>query len=168
MSHRSTCFCCLLLPIVTALPVWAGGLPPAEALKRFRVPPGFEVRQFAHEPMIRQPVTLNFDDRGRMWVIQHLQYPNPVGLKPVKVDQFLRTVYDRVPEPPPRGPRGADRITILEDTDGDGVADKAKDFVIGLNLASGLALGYGGVFVLQAPYLLFFPDGDVDSEPGSE
>ena len=65
------------------------------------------------EPDVRQPVTITFDDRGRMWVIQYLQYPTPAGLKPVKVDQYLRTVYDRVPEPPPKGPKGADRITIL-------------------------------------------------------
>ena len=58
-------------------------------------------------------MTITFDDRGRMWVMQYLQYPNPAGLKPVKVDQYLRTVYDRVPEPPPKGPKGADRITIL-------------------------------------------------------
>ena len=78
-----------------------------------------------------------FDERGRLWVIEYLQYPNPAGLKPVTVDQYLRTEYDRVPEPPPRGPRGADRIKILEDTDGDGRADKTTVFVEGLNLASG-------------------------------
>ena len=89
--------------------------------------------------MVRQPVTMTFDDRGRMWVIQYLQYPTPAGLKPVEVDRYLRTKYDRVPEPPPHGPRGADRITILEDTDGDGRVDQAKDFVTGLE--SGLGAG---------------------------
>ena len=64
---------------------------------------------------------LKFDRRGRLWVIQYLQYPTPAGLKPVDVDRYLRTKYDRVPDPPPKGPRGADRITILEDTDGDGL-----------------------------------------------
>src|SRR6266852_5659410 len=86
---------------------------------------------------------------GRRWVIQYLQYPNPAGLKRVKVDRYSRTVYDRVPEPPPRGPKGDDRITILYDYDKDGRAHKAKDFVKGLNLASGIAFGHGGVFVLQ-------------------
>ena len=79
-----------------------------------------------------------FDERGRLWVIEYLQYPNPAGLKPLEVDQYLRTKYDRVPEPPPKGPKGADRIKILEDTDGDGRADKVTTFVEGLNLASGL------------------------------
>ena len=102
----------------------AGGYTPEEARARMVVPEGFHVEVFASEPMIRQPVTACFDERGRMWVIEYLQYPNPAGLKPVKVDQYLRTEYDRVPEPPPRGPRGVDRIKILEDTDGDGKADK--------------------------------------------
>src|SRR5690349_24910379 len=95
-------------------------LTPDEALKHFQVAEGFEIELVASEPEVRQPVTMTFDRRGRLWVIQYLQYPTPAGLKPVDVDRYLRTKYDRVPEPPPEGPRGADRITILEDTDGDG------------------------------------------------
>jgi putative membrane-bound dehydrogenase-like protein len=127
-----------------------------------------EVRLVASEPLVRQPVALEFDDRGRLWVIQYLQYPNPAGLKRVKVDRFSRTIYDRLPEPPPRGPKGADRITILDAIDAKGRAHKAKDFVRGLNLASGLAFGYGGVFVLQAPYLLFYLDRNRDDVPDSD
>src|SRR5207248_5989216 len=93
----------------------AQGYPPAEAAKRMSVADGLEVRLFAAEPMVRQPVAIEFDDRGRLWVIQYLQYPNPAGLKRVSVDRYSRTAYDRVPEPPPCGPQGADRITILED-----------------------------------------------------
>jgi putative membrane-bound dehydrogenase-like protein len=143
----------------------AQGYPPEEAVRRMTLPEGFKARLVAAEPLVRQPVAMNFDDRGRLWVIQYLQYPNPAGLKRVTVDRYSRTVYDRVPEPPPHGPRGADRVTILEDTDGDGRADQAKDFVDGLNLATGLALGHGGVFVAQAPYLLFYPDRDRDDVP---
>src|SRR5881398_1329459 len=99
-----------------------------------KVADGFQVKLVAAEPMVRQPVAIEFDDRGRLWVIQYLQYPNPAGLKRVTVDRYSRTRYDVVPEPPPRGPKGADRITILEDQDGDGVADRAKDFLSGLNL----------------------------------
>ena len=118
----------------------AEALSPDEALKHFKVADGFEVQLFASEPHVRQPVTMTFDDRGRMWVIQYLQYPTPAGLKPVTVDRYLRTKYDRVPEPPPKGPRGADKITILEDTDGDGRADRVKDFADGLE--SGLGSGH--------------------------
>src|SRR5215470_13826350 len=134
--------------------LFAQGFSPEEAVKRMQVPDGFEVDLVASEPLVRQPVTMTFDDRGRLWVIQYLQYPTPAGLKPVEVDRYLRTRYDRVPAPPPRGPKGNDRITILEDTDGDGRVDRAKDFASGLNLASALAVAGDGVYVGQAPYLL--------------
>lgn len=143
----------------------AQGFNPEEALRRMKPADGLQVKLVACEPMVRQPVTISFDDRGRMWVVQYLQYPTPAGLTPIKVDQYLRTVYDRMPEPPPKGPKGADRITIFSDPDDSGRYRKAKDFVSGLNLASGMAVGHGGVFVLQAPYLLFYPDRDGDDVP---
>ncbi|HEV2948961.1 MAG TPA: PVC-type heme-binding CxxCH protein [Gemmataceae bacterium] len=149
-------------------PAVAQSYSPQEAVKHMTVPPGFQVQLVASEPEVRKPVTMTFDGRGRMWVIQYLQYPNPNGLKPVKVDQYLRTTYDRVPEPPPRGPKGADRITIFYDPDDTGKYRKSKDFVGNLNLASGMALGYGGVFVLQAPYLLFYPDRNGDDVPDGD
>jgi putative membrane-bound dehydrogenase-like protein len=158
----------LLLCGVVASQCAAQGFTPAEALKRMQVPDGFQVKLVASEPMIRQPVTMSFDDRGRLWVVQYLQYPNPAGLKPVKVDQYLRTVYDRVPEPPPKGPKGADRITILSDPDENGRYRRSKDFVTGLNLASGMCLGHGGVFVAQPPYLLFYPDKNGDDVPDGD
>ncbi len=149
-------------------PEAAGGFTPEEAVRRMVVPEGFRAEVFAAEPMVRQPVSACFDERGRLWVVEYLQYPTPAGLRPVTVDQYLRTEYDRMPEPPPRGARGADRIKILEDTDGDGRADSAKVFAEGLNLASALAVGYGGVFVGQAPYLLFYPDRDHDDRPDGD
>jgi putative heme-binding domain-containing protein len=83
-------------------------------------------------------------------------YPIPNGLKPLEVDQYLRTKYDKLPDPPPKGPKGADRIIVLEDPDAEGRYRKSKAVITGLNLASGMALGYGGVFVVQSPYLLFY------------
>jgi len=160
------CVVALLLPFSGGLR--SAGLAPQEALNHMKVADGFEVKLVAHEPDIRQPLSVTFDARGRMWVIQYLQYPTPAGLKVVSVDQYLRTKYDRVPDPPPRGPKGADRITICEDTDGDGHFDKFKDFVSGLNLASGMAIGYGGVFIVQPPYLLFYPDRDHDDIPDGD
>ncbi len=146
----------------------AQGFAPTEAAGRMSVADGLEVRLVAAEPLIRQPVAIEFDDRGRLWVIQYMQYPNPAALKRVAVDRYSRTVYDHFPDPPPRGPKGADRITILEDTDGDGRANRSREFVAGLNLASGLAFGYGGVFVIQAPYLFFYPDRDRDDRPDGD
>ena len=149
----------------TALPQ---GYSLETAAQKMDVAEGLRVKLFAAEPEVRQPSLVKCDERGRLWVIQYLQYPNPAGLKRAKIDRWSRTVYDRVPEPPPDGPRGADRITILEDTDGDGRADQFKDFVRGLNIATGLAFGHGGVFVLQLPYLLFYPDRNRDDVPDSD
>src|SRR5207245_700449 len=113
----------------------AQGYSPDQAVSHMKLPDGLHAALFASEPMIVQPVAIEFDDRGRLWVIQYLQYPNPAGLQRVKVDRYSRTRYDKIPEPPPRGPKGADRITILEDTDGDGRADKAQDLVPSRRLA---------------------------------
>ena len=146
----------------------AQGLPPEETVMRMQVANGFHVNVVASEPLVLQPVCIEFDDRGRLWVIQYLQYPNPEGLKRVQVDRYSRTKYDRVPEPPPHGPRGADRITILSDTNGDGRMDQGSDFIDGLNLATGMAFGHGGVYVLNVPYLLFYPDRNRDDVPDSD
>ena len=167
-SRRLARSLALAFPLLLPTLARGGGYTPEEARARMVVPEGFHVEVVAAEPMIRQPVTASFDERGRLWVIEYLQYPNPAGLKPVTVDQYLRTEYDRVPDPPPRGPRGADRIKILEDTDGDGRMDKVTTFLEGLNLASGIAVGHGGVFVGQAPYLLFYPDRDRDDRPDGD
>ena len=168
MVYRSlVCVCVLGATLHFSDRATAQGFAPQEALRRLQPAPGLEVQLVASEPEIRQPISLSFDDRGRLWVLQYLQYPTPAGLKPVKVDQYLRTVWDKLPEPPPRGPRGADCLTILA-PDTQGHYRKVKDFVTGLNLASGFALGYGGVFVVQPPYLLFYPDRDGDDTPDGD
>ena len=51
------------------------------------------MKQMLAEPTVRQPVFLNFDERGRMWVVQYLQYPHPAGLRIVSRDQYWRNVY---------------------------------------------------------------------------
>jgi putative membrane-bound dehydrogenase-like protein len=168
------CRLALVLPFVLAIPLalpgvaTAQGFSPEEAVKRMKLPEGFSARCVSSEPMIRQPVSMSFDNRGRMWVLQYLQYPNYAGLKPVKQDQYLRTIWDRVPEPPPRGPKGADRLTILYDPDEHGVFRKSKDFVAGLNIASGFCIANGGVYVVQPPYLLFYPDKNEDDVPDGD
>ncbi len=170
MPRTARKFCLIAIGLLTQLATTAfgQGYSPDEAVKRMKVADGFEVSVVASEPLVRQPVAMEFDDRGRLWVIQYLQYPNPAGLKRVQVDRFSRTKYDRVPEPPPKGQRGADRITILEDTDGDGRMDRGKDFIDGLNLTTGIAFGHGGVFVLNVPYLLFYPDKNRDDVPDGD
>src|SRR5688500_10815495 len=79
----------------------AQGFSPDEAIRRMKTPDGLRVELVASEPLVGQPVCIELDDRGRLWVIQYLQYPNPEGLKRVQVDRYSRTKYDRFPEPPP-------------------------------------------------------------------
>jgi putative membrane-bound dehydrogenase-like protein len=143
-------------------------LSPDQAVQKFKVADGLAIKLVAAEPLVSQPLSISFDDRGRMWVLQYRQFPNPNGLKPVKVDNWLRTIYDKLPEPPPKGPKGNDRISIYEDSNGDGVADGVKHFLSDLNLASGMALGHGGVFVVQSPYLLFYADKNKDDIPDGD
>ncbi len=83
-----------------------------------------------------QPLFATWDSRGRMWVVQYRQYQFPAGLKIVRYDQHLRAVFDRVPEPPPHGPKGADKITVFEDTADDGYFDTHKDVITGLGNGS--------------------------------
>ena len=142
--------------------------PAAEAVKKFRVRDGFEVDLMASEPVVGQPLFMNWDSRGRLWVMQYLQYQFPAGLKIVEYDNHLRAQFDKVPEPPPHGTRGADKITVFEDTDGDGFFDKHKDVITGLNIATSVAIGHGGIWVSNPPYLLFYPDADGDDVPDGD
>lgn len=141
---------------------------PAEAVKAFHVADDLDWELVLAEPDIAQPVFLNFDERGRLWVVEYRQYPSPAGLKMVSRDSVWRAVYDRVPAPPPRHVRGADRITIHEDSDGDGTFDRHKVFLDGLNIATAVERGRGGVWVLNPPYLLFYPDANGDDVPDGD
>jgi putative membrane-bound dehydrogenase-like protein len=115
-------------------------LHPRETEKKFKVPKGFEVRLFASEPEVVNPVAMTWDDRGRLWVLELYEYPKGV----------------------PNGQKGRDRIKILEDTDADGHADKVTVFADGYSLATGLALGNGGVYLGAAPNLYFLKDTNGD------
>jgi len=146
----------------------APALSPSEALAKFQVADDLVWEQVLAEPVITQPVFLNFDARGRLWVVEYRQYPAPAGLKMISHDSVWRSVYDRVPPPPPHHFKGADRISIHEDTDGDGVFDVHKTFVDGLNIATSLEHGRGGIWVLNPPYLLFYPDANQDDVPDGD
>jgi putative membrane-bound dehydrogenase-like protein len=115
-------------------------LAPEEAVKHFRVPEGFEVRCFAAEPDVVNPVAMTWDDRGRLWVVELLDYPYTTR----------------------EGAKNRDRVKVLEDTDGDGRADKVTVFADGLNLATAIQIGNGGVYVGAAPNLWFMKDTNGD------
>ncbi|HKB39592.1 MAG TPA: PVC-type heme-binding CxxCH protein, partial [Gemmataceae bacterium] len=118
------------------------GLSPDKAAEVMTVPEGFKVTAFAGEPDIRQPIAMTIDDRGRLWVAEAYSYP----IKQPKE-------------------KARDRILIFEDTDGDGKFDKRTVFCEGLNLVSGLEIGFGGVWVGQAPELLFIPIKEGTDKP---
>jgi len=140
------------------------GLPP-EKSHNFLIPQkDLVIDLIASEPDIKQPSFLRFDERGRMWMIQYRQYPHPAGLEAISTDEFWRNVYSSYPEPPghPDFVPGADRITIHEDSDGDGSFETNSTFLDGLNMATGLAWAGDGVWVLQPPFLLFYKDENQD------
>jgi len=145
-----------------------GPRPPQEAVKLFKVADDLRVQQVLADPHIAQPLSLKFDHRGRLWVIEYRQYPTPAGLKMLGRDKYLRSVYDKVPRPPPHHFPGIDRVSIHEDTDGDGVYDTHKNFLEGLSLVTSVALGRGGVWALNPPYLLFYPDRNQDDVPDGD
>jgi putative heme-binding domain-containing protein len=143
-------------------------LAPGESLSRFKITDDLEIEQVLAEPLVRQPVFMNFDERGRLWVVEYLQYPFPAGLKMLSHDSFWRAVYDKVPPPPPHQFVGADKIAIYEDPDGTGRFTRRKYFVEGLNIATAVVKGRGGVWVLNPPYLLFYPDKNNDDIPDGD
>lgn len=139
--------------------------PAAEAVKQFNHRSDVAIDLMASEPDVEQPLHASWDSKGRMWVTMYRQYQFPAGLKIVSYDQHLRAKFDKVPLPPPRGEKGADKITVFEDTDGDGFFDKHEDVITGLNIASAALHGMGRIWVLNPPYLLSYADADFDAKP---
>lgn len=121
------------------------GLRPAEAASAITMPEGFRASAYAGEPDVRQPIAFAIDDRGRVWVAEAYAYPV------------------REPEG-----EGKDRILVFDDTDGDGQFDRKTIFADDLNLISAIEVGFGGVWVGAAPYLLYIPmeDGDEPKPSG--
>ena len=118
------------------------GLPAHEAARAMTLPEGFRVDVLAAEPELHQPIALAIDERGRIWVAEAFTYPR------------------RKPEG-----EGEDTILVFEDRDADGAYETRTVFAEGLNLVSGLQVGFGGVWVGAAPELLFIPDRDGDLVP---
>jgi len=142
--------------------------PAAEAVKQFKHRSDVAIDLMASEPDVEQPLYASWDSKGRMWVTMYRQYQFPAGLKIVSYDQHLRAKFDKVPLPPPRGEKGADKITVFEDTDGDGFFDKHEDVITGLNIASAALHGMGRIWVLNPPYLLSYPDADFNAKPDGD
>jgi putative membrane-bound dehydrogenase-like protein len=114
-------------------------LSPEESMKLVQVPVGFELQLFASEPDIINPIAMAWDERGRLFVIETTDYPNEV-----------------------RQEGGSDKIKILEDTDGDGKADKVTVFADNLNIPTSITFANGGVIISMAPDFVFLKDTDGD------
>ena len=144
-------------------------LSPAVALRAFRVPADLEVEQVLAEPNVRQPLFVDWDAHGRMWVVEYIQYPYPAGLKMVSRDEYWRAVYDKVPRASaargPRArsnhdPRGHRRRRPLR---------QAHDVSWTVsNIVTSFAIAQDGVWVLNPPYLLFYPDRNHDDVPDGD
>jgi putative membrane-bound dehydrogenase-like protein len=104
------------------------------------VPPGFHVELFAGEPDVLQPIAFDFDDRGRVWVVESFSYP-----------EFK--------------PENEDRVIILSDANGDGKFDERKVFLTKGHRLSGITLGFGGVWLCSPPRIIFVPDTNGDDAP---
>ncbi|MFA7472959.1 MAG: PVC-type heme-binding CxxCH protein, partial [Spirosomataceae bacterium] len=114
---------------------------PQKELESFQIADGFEVTLFASEPMVVKPIQMNWDAEGRLWVISSTAYPH------------LKT-----------GEQANDKVFVLEDTDGDGVADKSTVFAEGLLTPTGILPGDGGVYVANSTEILFLADTDGDGK----
>ncbi len=116
-------------------------LSPEESMKHIQVPADFTLDLFAHEPNVMHPIAMSWDERGRLYVLITKDYPN-----------------ERKPE------GGSDYIVVCEDTDKDGKADKFTNFAEGLSIPTGMAFGNGGLYVSQAPHMLFLKDTNGDGK----
>ena len=121
--------------------------PPQQAAASFAAPEGFSVSLFASEPDVRQPIAFTTDGRGRLWVAENNTYAE----RELNFDLSQR-----------------DRIIILEDTDHDGRADRRKVFWDQGTRLTSVEIGFGGVWALCPPRLLFLPDRNGDDVPDGE
>ena len=117
-------------------------LEPAESMKHLATFPEFEVSLFAAEPEVIKPIWLAWDERGRLWIAETVDYPNELKAEG----------------------EGRDRLKICEDTNGDGRADKFTVFVEQLSIPTGFVFANGGVIVIHSGKTEFFKDTNADDK----
>lgn len=137
-----------------------GGCPsPKELPEALEVHPEFNLTLVASEPLINKPMNIDWDDKGRLWVVETPEYPN--GLRQSNVDAWKDSgamkpgQYERKPQ---------DRVSILSDTNGDGVMDKKTVFADEIELATSSVFYKNGVIVCAAPDVWFFEDTNGDDK----
>jgi putative membrane-bound dehydrogenase-like protein len=117
-------------------------LSPAEALKKLHLPAGYKAEIVASEPLVLDPVAFDWDERGRLWIVEMADYPQGMD---------------------GNGKPGG-RVRVLEDTQGNGHYDKSTIFAEGLNFPNGILTWRGGAIVTAAPNVLFLQDTDGDGK----
>lgn len=146
---RAACLLCLVLTASTAFAQRdLKDIPsPDPELERatFTVPEGFEVNLFAADPLIAKPIHMNFDAQGRLWIASSEVYPQIAPGMPA-----------------------TDKILMIEDVDGNGVADKTTVFADDLLIPTGIEIGDGGVYVGASTELLHLKDTDGDGKADSQ
>src|SRR5215470_17134828 len=125
-------------------PDQSGPMPAREAAAKMKLPPGFKATVFAAEPDVQQPIALAWDGRGRLWVAENYTY----GDRDRRFDLRLH-----------------DRLLIFEGATGPGRFTSRKVFSDELQMLTSVEVGYGGVWALCPPQLLFIPDRDGDDRP---
>lgn len=144
LIHKTTFALSMLAAVVSQAQNNLKDIPdpdPALQMETFKVADGYEVTLFASDPMVVKPIQMNWDADGRLWVASSIIYPH------------MRT-----------GEEANDKIYVLEDTDGDGVADKSTIFAEGLLMPTGILPGDGGVYVANSTEVLFLKDTDGDGK----
>jgi uncharacterized protein len=135
-----------------------GGTPRPDTLPSFlEVHPDFELSLVASEPLINKPINIDWDEKGRLWVCESPEYPNGRRTATVAIWKDSGSVkpgiYDRDP---------LDRISILSDSNGDGVMDHKKVFADKLELVTSSVFYKNGVIACSAPDIWFLEDTDGD------
>ena len=117
-------------------------LTPEESQKHIQIPAGYEMTTIATEPMIYNVIDMKWDERGRLWVVETKDYPNTIS----------------------EHASGNDRVSVMEDTDGDGKMDKHTVFADRINIPTSLCFINGGVVVMAAPQTFFLKDTNGDDK----
>jgi putative membrane-bound dehydrogenase-like protein len=136
---------------------------PDKAIAAFQMQPGFKASVVVAEPLINKPIAVQWDERGRMWVAETPEYPN--GRRPLTAESWreggvlVPGSYDRPAQ---------DKISVLVDTDGDGVADKKQLFHEGLELITGFCHYKDGIIVVCQPHIVWLRDTDGDGKADKE